>query len=47
MKTVLYGYRHCFIVYIKTDDTYKDFAEVMKLDLTLQIMNQTTTKRKK
>ena len=25
--TVLYWYRHCFIVYVKTDDIYKDIAE--------------------
>ena len=25
--TVLYWYRHCFIVHVKTDDIYKDIAE--------------------
>ena len=29
-----------FIVYIKTDDTYKDIAEDDEIDLILQIMNQ-------
>ena len=28
-----------FIVYIKTDDTYKDIAEDDEIDLILQIMN--------
>ena len=28
-----------FIVYIKTEDVYKDIAEDLKLDLILQIMN--------
>ena len=28
-----------FIVYIKTDDIYKDVAEDLKLDLILRIMN--------
>ena len=29
-KTVLYGYRH-FIVYVKTDDIYKDIAEDVEI----------------
>ena len=29
-----------FMVYIKTDDIYKDIVEVLKLDLIHQIMNQ-------
>ena len=29
----------CFIVYIKTDDIYKKFPKMLKLDLILQIMN--------
>ena len=28
-----------FIVYIKADDIYKDIAEMLKLDLILQIKN--------
>ena len=30
---------HSFTVYIKTDDIYRDIAEMLKLDLILQIMN--------
>ena len=30
-----------FIVYIKTDDIYKDIAKMLKQDLTLQTMNWT------
>ena len=37
-QIVLYGYS--FIVYIKTDDIYKDIAKMLKQDLKLEIMNQ-------
>ena len=30
---------HSFTVYRKTDDIYRDIAEMLKLDLILQIMN--------
>ena len=36
-QIVLYGYS--FIVYIKTDDIYKDIAKMLKQDLKLEIMN--------
>ena len=32
-----------FIVHVKTDDIYKDIAEVLKQDLTLPILKQTIT----
>ena len=31
---------HNFIAYIKTNDIYKNIAEMLKLDMILQIMNQ-------
>ena len=30
---------HNFIAYIKTNDIYKNIAEMLKLDMILQIMN--------
>ena len=36
-----------FIVCIKTDDIYKDIEEVLKQDLTLQIMNYKGSYQKK
>ena len=32
-----------YIVYIKTDDIYKEWQKMLKLDVILQIMNQTIT----
>ena len=36
---LFYLYTDSFIVYIKTDDTYKDIAMLLKLDLILKILN--------
>ena len=30
---------YCFVVYIKTDDIYKDIADLLKQDLILQIVD--------